>query len=64
VGLVAAALAALYGPLILYQGAMLRDWLPPLVEPVVVLLLLRARERDGARDWLLAGAAFAIALLR
>jgi 4-amino-4-deoxy-L-arabinose transferase-like glycosyltransferase len=63
VGLIAAALVALYGPLIFYQGALLRDWLPPLVEPLAILALLRARERERARDWLLAGAAFALALL-
>jgi 4-amino-4-deoxy-L-arabinose transferase-like glycosyltransferase len=63
VGLVGAAFAAAYGPLIFYQGAMLRDWLPPLFEILAVLALLRARERARARDWLLAGAAFALALL-
>ena len=63
VGLVAAALTAVYGPFIFYQGVLLRDWLPPILEPLALLALLRARESDRGRAWLLAGAALGLALL-
>ena len=63
VGLVAGALTAVYGPFIFYQGVLLRDWLPPLLEPLALLALLRARESDRGRAWLLAGAALGLALL-
>ncbi len=63
VGLVAAALTAVYGPFIFYQGVLLRDWLPPLLEPLVLLALLGARESDRGRAWLLAGAALGLALM-
>jgi 4-amino-4-deoxy-L-arabinose transferase-like glycosyltransferase len=62
VGLAAAGLTALYGPFIFYQGVLLRDWLPPFLEPLALLLLLRARENRRGRDWLLAGAALGLAL--
>src|SRR5262249_29085381 len=32
VGMLAAAATAVYGPFIFYQGVLLRDWLPPLLE--------------------------------
>lgn len=63
VGLVAAGLTALYGPFVFQEGTLLRDWLPPLVEPLVLLLLLRARTRERARDWLLAGATLGLGAL-
>ncbi len=63
VGLVAGALSALYGLLIFHQGALLRDWLPPLLEPLGLVLLLRARSRQRRGDWALAGAALGVALL-
>ncbi len=63
VGLVAAALTALYGPFIFYEGVLLRDWLPPLLEPLALWALLRARDNGRARDWLAAGAALGLALL-
>jgi hypothetical protein len=63
VGLLAAALSALYGPLIFHQGTLLRDWLPALLEPIGLLLLLRAWRRHRRRDWALAGAALGVALL-
>src|SRR5262245_61668142 len=50
VGLVAAGLTALYGPFIFQQGALLRDWLPPLLEPLAVLTLLRARDTTRILD--------------
>jgi len=59
-GLVAAALTALYGPFIFHEGLMLRDWIPPLIEPLALLLLLRAR--DLGRGWVLAGAAIGLAI--
>ncbi len=63
VGLVAAALSAAYGPLIFYQGVLLRDWLPPLLEPLALWALLWARASDRRRHWLLGGVALAVALL-
>jgi 4-amino-4-deoxy-L-arabinose transferase-like glycosyltransferase len=62
-GLVAAALLAFYGPLVFYQGMLLRDWLVLLLEPLAVLTLLRAREQERAPGWALAGAALGLALL-
>jgi len=59
-GLVAAALTALYGPFIFHEGLMLRDWIPPLIEPLALLLLLKAR--DLGRGWVLAGAAIGLAI--
>jgi hypothetical protein len=63
VGLVAAALTAGYGPFIFYQGVLLRDWLPPLLEPLALLTLVRARDSRRGRDWILAGLALGVALL-
>ena len=62
-GLVAAALAACYGPFIFYQGTLLRDWIPPLLEPLVLLLVLRARATGRAATWFSAGIVFGLALL-
>lgn len=62
-GLVAAGIAALYGPFVFHQGVLLRDWLPPILEPLALVLLLRAAERRRPRDWILAGAAVGVALL-
>jgi 4-amino-4-deoxy-L-arabinose transferase-like glycosyltransferase len=59
-GIVAAALTAIYGPFIFHQGLMLRDWIPPLLEPLVLLLLLRARALG--RGWILAGGAIGLAI--
>lgn len=63
VGLVAGMMTALYGPFIFHQGTLLRDWLPPILEPLALLAILQARESDRMRDWLLAGAAIGTALL-
>jgi hypothetical protein len=63
VGLVAAGLTALYGPFIFHQGVLLRDWLPPLLEPLALLALLRAKETGRGTAWLWAGAALGLALL-
>jgi 4-amino-4-deoxy-L-arabinose transferase-like glycosyltransferase len=62
-GLVAAALLAVYGPLVFYQGILLRDWLVLLLEPLALLALLRARERGTAWGWGLAGLSLGVALL-
>lgn len=61
--LVAAALAAVYAPFVFHQSVLLRDWLPPILEPLALVLLLRAADRSRARDWILAGAAVGVALL-
>jgi 4-amino-4-deoxy-L-arabinose transferase-like glycosyltransferase len=63
VGLVAAALTALYGPFIFYEGVLLRDWLPPVLEPLALLALLNAWGSGRSRDWLLAGGTLGAALL-
>ena len=55
VALIAATLAALYGPFIFYQGIVLRDWLPPILEPLILLSVLSAKERGRTGAWLSAG---------
>jgi tetratricopeptide (TPR) repeat protein len=62
-GLLAAVLTALYGPFIFYQGVLLRDWLPPILEPLALLALVTATQCDRARSWLAAGAALGLALV-
>jgi len=63
VGLVAAALTAVYGPFVFHESVLLRDWLPPILEPLALVALLRARERQGTIAWGLAGAALGLAVL-
>lgn len=63
VGLVAATFTAVYGAFIFHQGTLLRDWLPPILEPCALLLLIKARETSRGRDWLLAGMLMSLALL-
>ena len=63
VGLLAAGLTAVYGPFIFHQGTLLRDWLPPLVEPLALLGLLRARASLRRLDWFLAGLTLGLAVL-
>jgi 4-amino-4-deoxy-L-arabinose transferase-like glycosyltransferase len=63
VGLAAAALTASYGPFIFHQGTLLRDWLPPILEPLFLLLVLRAWRSKHRSNWLLAGAALGLAVL-
>lgn len=63
VGLLAAAMTAFYGPFIFHQGTLLRDWLPPLLEPLALALILRARDTERARDWVLSGGVLGLALL-
>ncbi len=62
VALIAAALTAFYGPFIFHQGVLLRDWLPPMVEPLALLALIRAQASGQGRDWLVGGAALGLAL--
>jgi tetratricopeptide (TPR) repeat protein len=63
VGLLAAALTAMYGPFIFHQGALLRDWLPPILEPLALVALLKAHESGRVSHWVLAGAAVGLAVL-
>jgi len=62
-GLIAAILTAVYGPFIFHQGTLLRDWVPPVLEPGVLLLLIKARRTGRGRDWLLAGMLMGLAVL-
>ncbi len=63
VGLVGAALTAVYGPFIFHQGVLLRDWFPPILEPLALVALLRARASRRVADWGLAGVTLGLALL-
>ncbi len=63
VGLIAAAVTALYGPFIFHQGVLLRDWLSPILEPLALLALLVARRRGLGWNWVVVGAALGLALL-
>lgn len=60
-GLLAAALTALYGPFIFYEAVLLRDWLPPLIEPLIVFMALRARASRKPVAWLLTGCVMGVA---
>ena len=62
-GLAAALLTALYGPFIFHQGTLLRDWLPPILEPLALLLLVSATGGKRLSLFFAAGIAFAIAIL-
>jgi Dolichyl-phosphate-mannose-protein mannosyltransferase len=62
-GLVAAAMTAFYGPFIFTQGTLLRDWIPPLIEPLALLMLLKAQSSQQPRHWCLAGVVFGLAVL-
>src|SRR6266542_2734278 len=63
VAVLAAGLTAFYGPFVFHEGVLLRDWIPPVLEPLALLALLRARASGRARDWGLSGAVLGIALL-
>jgi hypothetical protein len=63
VALVAAALSALYGPLLFYQGTLLRDWIPPLLEPLTLVMILKASESPRRNNWMLAGLMMGLAML-
>lgn len=62
-GLIAAALTAWYGPFVFYQAVLLRDWLPPIIEPLALLALVKAHQDNRDRDWVLAGVTLGVALL-
>ena len=63
VGLLAAVLSALYGPFILHEGFLIRDWLPLLLEPLVLIAVLKASDKNSPAWWVLAGLALGLALL-
>lgn len=60
--LLAALLCAVYGPFIFHEGTLLRDWLPPMLGPLALWLLLVARERDRWWQWSLAGVVLIVGL--
>jgi hypothetical protein len=60
VGLVVAALTALYGPFIFHAGLLLRDWLLPILDTLALLALLRARDSGRGRAWVMAGMALGV----
>ena len=62
-GLIAAALTAAYGPFVFFQTVLLRDWLLPIFESLIVLLALRAHESQRAGRWLTLGCVMGIAAL-
>lgn len=61
--LVAALLTALYGPFVFHQATVLRDWLPPLLEPLSLLLLINAKHQDRVKSLFTAGLILGIAVL-
>lgn len=63
ISLLAGALVALYGPLVFFQGTLLRDWLPPLVQPLVLAMALGAAARARGRAWVGTGALGGLAVL-
>lgn len=63
VGLAAALIAAVYGPFIFYQGTLLRDWMYPLLNTLLLLTLLKARSEDRAPLWLLSGLTLGLSYL-
>jgi hypothetical protein len=62
-GLVAAAAGALYGPFVFFEGSLLRDWIPPILDPLLLFAILRAADAGRARPWMLAGLLFGICTL-
>lgn len=62
-GLFAGALAAVYGPFVVSEGAVLRDWVPAILEPAAVLLLMRAADAGRPAAFATAGAVFGLAVL-
>ena len=63
IALVSAALTALYGPFIFYQAVFLRDWLPPVLEPAILLMVLRAQDQRTAGAWITVGLLMGIGAL-
>lgn len=60
---VSAALTAFYGPFVFYQGLLLRDWLPPILEPLVVLMVIRVKERRSTGDMIATGLIIGLGIL-
>ncbi len=63
VALAAAAMTAVYGPLIFHEGVLLRDWLSPILEPLALVALLLAKQRGQGWVWGVAGGILGVALL-
>lgn len=61
VGLVSATLTALYGPFVFYQGVLLRDWLPPILEPLIVLMVLRVKVQRNTGEMITTGVIMGLA---
>ena len=62
-GVIAGVLATSYAPLIFNQGALLRDWLLPLLMPVVVWAMVWAHRRSAVFwPWLAIGAGMGVLL--
>lgn len=62
-GLLAATAGAVFGPFLFTQGTLLRDWIPPLLDPLLLLAILRARDRSRTLDWIVAGGLFGASVL-
>ena len=62
-GLLAAAFGAIHGPFVYFESALLRDWVPPLLDPLLLVAILRARDREKAGSWILAGVLFGLSIL-
>ena len=62
-GLVAASLAAIYGPFIFHEATLLRDWLLVILETLAVLSLLKAKTSQRMSHWVLAGALLGLGVL-
>jgi hypothetical protein len=61
--LISAAIAGLYGPLVFYQGVMLRDWTGPLLDSLGLIALLWALDQDRDWKWSWPGIVFGVALM-
>jgi hypothetical protein len=61
--LLAAATAAVYGPYIFHQGMLLRDWLIPITQSVLLLCLLAGLKSPRLLWWMGAGLAAGLAYL-
>ncbi|NNL94559.1 MAG: hypothetical protein HKO64_02970 [Xanthomonadales bacterium] len=61
--LVSALFAATYGPLLLNQGALLRDWTAPLLASIVLAMLLRAQASSRGGQWFWPGLVLGFTLM-
>ena len=62
-GVLAGLFAAIYGPLILYDGAILRTNLITFINTLVVLLMFRVQDRPGFASGLVLGLVYGLAIL-